>query len=216
MGLDARRLWRFLSSGRSTLARLATLAALVALSGCTPSIGDKCVLSTDCSTRGDRLCDTSQQDGYCTQFNCSINSCPDNAACVLFNAAIPGCKYDDRSGGYGARTARAFCVASCGRNSDCRAGYICADPRRTPWFGLAMDTNQDRLTCLAIPADYNPDAGDSNAGTAPVCKAVAPPVVWTPIDASPPQLVDDDASLPGPLGDGGITDADAGDAPDGD
>ena len=39
MGLDARRLWRFFSSGRFTLARLATLAVLVALSGCTPSIG---------------------------------------------------------------------------------------------------------------------------------------------------------------------------------
>src|SRR4051812_10031586 len=50
------------------------------LAGCTPSIGDKCVLSTDCSTRGDRLCDTSQPDGYCTQFNCSKNGCPDDSA----------------------------------------------------------------------------------------------------------------------------------------
>src|SRR4051794_40702327 len=54
-------------------------AAFAVLAACTPSIGDKCVLSTDCSTRGDRLCDTAQPDGYCTQFNCAKNSCPDEA-----------------------------------------------------------------------------------------------------------------------------------------
>src|SRR3954471_3131253 len=84
--------------------------------GCTPSIGDKCVLSTDCSTRGDRLCDTSQPDGYCTQFNCAKNGCPDEAACVLFNSNVPGCGYDDRAGGYGSRVARSFCVAKCSSN----------------------------------------------------------------------------------------------------
>src|SRR3954454_25134750 len=101
------------------------VVAVVVLAACTPEIGDKCVLSTDCSTRGDRLCDTSQPDGYCTQFNCSKNSCPDNAACVLFNAAIQGCNYDDRSGGYVSRVARPFCLASCGTDGDCRSGYIC-------------------------------------------------------------------------------------------
>src|SRR4051812_38010306 len=75
---------------------LLAAAVIGMLAGCTPSIGDKCVLSTDCSTRGDRLCDTSQPDGYCTQFNCSKNGCPDDSACVLFNANVPGCGYDDR------------------------------------------------------------------------------------------------------------------------
>ncbi len=216
MGLDARRLMRFFSSFELRLSTLLLLTApLLALTGCTPSIGDKCVLSTDCSTRGDRLCDTSQPDGYCTQFNCAKDSCPDNAACILFNAAIPGCKYDDRSGGYGARTARAFCVASCGRDSDCRAGYICADPRSSPWFGFAQDSNQDKRTCLAIPSDYNPDAGpDTDAGPVPaICGPLAP--FPKAIDASAPRVVVEDASLPGPL-DAGISDADAGDAPDGD
>jgi hypothetical protein len=203
----------------STRLRLAFLA-LVTLSACTPSIGDKCVLSTDCSTRGDRLCDTSQPDGYCTQFNCSKNSCPDQAACVLFNAGIQGCGYDDRSGGYGSRVARAFCVASCGRDSDCRSGYLCADPRSPPYYGIIQDDVQDKRTCMVIPADYDPDAGLASmpvdAGSpAPVCSSVGPPV--PPIDASPPKLADDASVVVKPdAGDAGADAADAADAADGD
>ena len=177
------------------------------------------MLSTDCSTRGDRLCDTSQPDGYCTQFNCSKNSCPDDAACVLFNAGIQGCGYDDRAGGYGSRVARAFCAASCGRDSDCRAGYICADPRNAPFNGLIQDDVQDKRTCMVIPADYDPDAGLPKAplasvSPAPVCGAVGPKV--DPIDASAPRLADDASVVTPDAGDAGVSDAgDAGDAADG-
>lgn len=197
--------------------RLRLLAfALVLVAGCTPSIGDKCVLSTDCSTRGDRLCDTSQPDGYCTQFNCAKNNCPDNAACVLFNASIQGCGYDDRAGGYGSRVARAFCIASCGQDSDCRSGYICADPRSAPWNGFVQDDVQDRRTCLVIPDGYDRDGGTviSSRAPAPVCSSVGPKV--PPIDASPPQIADDASVTPPPV-DAGVSDAgDAGDAADGD
>ena len=196
------------------------LVALLALSACTPTIGDKCFLSTDCSTRGDRLCDTSQPDGYCTQFNCAKNSCPDEAACVLFNAGVQGCGYDDRSGGYGSRVARAFCVASCNRDSDCRAGYICADPRNAPYNGLIQDDVQNKRTCMVIPADYDPDAGlasmpQATGSTAPVCSSVGPKV--PPIDASPPKLADDASVVVKPdAGDAGTDAADAADAADGD
>jgi len=187
---------------------------LGALSGCTPSIGDKCVLSTDCSTRGDRLCDTSQPDGYCTQFNCSKNGCPNDAACVLFNAAVPGCTYDDRAGGYGSRIARSFCVAQCASNNDCRAGYVCADPHLAPWSGLVLDDDQSRLTCLTLPFGSDADAGAimSPGAPAPVCSAVGPDVAA--IDASAPRIVEAgtppltleagvDAGAPGDAGDGG-------------
>lgn len=196
------------------------LGALSSLAGCTPEIGDKCVLSTDCSTRGDRLCDTSQPDGYCTQFNCSKNSCPDEAACVLFNAAVPGCGYDDRAGGYGSRVARSFCVAKCEGDGDCRGGYVCADPRTPPWGGLIQDDDQNKRTCLVVPAGTGVDAGPDAAlftpgPPAPVCKPVGPDV--KPIDASAPQIVDDAGAPPPPLvSDAGATDAgDAGDGGDG-
>lgn len=202
----------------SRLRLAAAIAVLLTVAGgasaCTPSIGDQCVLSTDCSTRGDRLCDTSQPSGYCTQFNCSNNSCPDKAACVLFNAAIQGCGFDDRAGQYGSRAARAFCVGACTSTTDCRSGYLCADPRSAPWNGHVLDDNKDKKTCLVIPADYDPDAGSaviSSQVPAPVCSPVGPKV--PPIDASAPHL--DDASVPPPV-DAGAPDADAGDAADGD
>src|SRR4051794_157162 len=72
----------------------ALFAALsVASFACTPVIGDKCTVSTDCSIRGDRLCDTSQPAGYCTQLNCRAGGCADEASCVLFSSAVPGCNY---------------------------------------------------------------------------------------------------------------------------
>src|SRR5262245_28782560 len=98
---------------------LAHSAAVVVLTigawGCTPGIGDSCKLSTDCSALGDRLCDTSQPDGYCTVFNCDPGGCPSEASCVEFHPTSE-------------RFSRRFCVRHCDSPSDCRAGYVCIDP----------------------------------------------------------------------------------------
>ena len=124
---------------------LVAAALLAASSACTPKIGDKCTISTDCSQSGDRLCDTSQPGGYCTQFNCRGNTCPDKAACVLFDSSLPGCSYDDRSGRFGGRTARSFCIERCETDADCRDGsYVCADPRSGVFGGLILDNAPSR------------------------------------------------------------------------
>ncbi|MDF2698197.1 MAG: hypothetical protein K0S65_6580 [Labilithrix sp.] len=152
----------------------AGLALLAAIAACTPEIGDKCQVSTDCSVQGDRLCDTSQPGGYCTQLNCQGNSCFDEASCVLFGSAIPGCGFDDRSGRYGSRVARSFCMAKCESNGDCREGYVCADPTKYPWNAVILDDNQSKRSCLAIPLegqDAGADAGNPDAGP---CNATAP------------------------------------------
>jgi hypothetical protein len=93
----------------------AVIAVTAVLYGCRPEIGDACKLSTDCSITGDRLCDTSQPDGYCTQFNCEAGSCPSESICVEFHGSAD-------------RFARRFCVRHCDSASDCRAGYVCVDP----------------------------------------------------------------------------------------
>lgn len=176
----------------------AVLTAFAALVACTPSIGDKCQVSTDCSVRGDRLCDISQPGGYCTQLNCQGQSCADEGACVLFGSAIPGCGYDDRSGPFGSRVARSFCMAWCQSNSDCRDGYICADPRGYPWNAVILDDNQEKRVCLATPLE-----GQDAAAAAPVskeanvCGPVAPPV--SSIDAGPPRIFDSGGVQPTPL-----------------
>ncbi len=144
----------------------AIFALMAALAwGCTPAIGDKCTVSTDCSTRGDRLCDNSQPEGYCTVFNCRADSCPDKAACLLFNSALGGCAYDDRAGAYGSRLARSFCGARCETDSDCRSDYVCVDPRTPPWSALILDDDQGQRTCLPRPVS----GAQISGGGASVC-----------------------------------------------
>jgi hypothetical protein len=102
---------------------LLLLVALVA--GCTPQIGNKCTISTDCSQLGDRLCDTTQPGGYCTIFNCEPDQCP-NAICVAFDPTLdPACGLN--GAGSSPRFERSFCLGACNTTSDCRDQYQCVD-----------------------------------------------------------------------------------------
>lgn len=187
---------------------LATWGALF-LGGCTPEIGDKCVLSTDCSVRGDRLCDTAQPGGYCTQFNCRANLCADEASCLMFGGAIPGCGYDDRAGRGGARTGRSSCAKKCESNDDCRTeeGYVCADPRQPPWNAQILDDDQNKRSCV-LAASPSFDAGPP-APEPPVCSPVGPDA--GAFDASAPVR---DAGAGDAGADGGDAGADGGDGGD--
>lgn len=118
------------------LSLLLGASALVAsaLVGCKPEIGDSCKVSTDCSITGDRLCDTSMPDGYCTMFNCDPGTCPSEAVCVEFHPQSE-------------RFARRFCVRGCEESSDCRAGYECVDPKERD--GRINEGSPDyRTVCL--------------------------------------------------------------------
>jgi hypothetical protein len=199
--------------------RLFALSLLAALAGCTPSIGDKCNLSTDCSLRGDRLCDTSQPGGYCTQFNCKGDDCPNSAACVLFHANVQGCGFDDR---IPSRTGRTFCMAQCQSNGDCRDGYICTDPRQAPWSALIIDDDQSQRVCIVPPDNgvIGPDASITITDAA-VCSPnppAAPDGGWTILADA--RVVDDSGDANDGASDGASDAADAGadapaDAPDG-
>jgi hypothetical protein len=168
MSLDEppmQRKWAIRSpgSGRERLVVLALLFLGMAAAGCTPKIGDKCVLSTDCSQQGTLVCDTSQPSGYCTQLNCTNGSCPNDAVCVEFQASVPGCGYDDYQSP--SRTGRSFCMAHCSEGSDCRQseGYICANPTGAPWNAAILDNNQGQSVCivgasLLVDASAMPDA----------------------------------------------------------
>jgi hypothetical protein len=157
--------------GRAVKIGLAVSLAALALVGCKPSIGSRCTLSTDCSSQGDRLCDTAQSGGYCTVLNCIGNSCPDNAVCVMFEVSVPGCQYNDYSAPE--RTGQAMCMQHCTADSDCRQsdGYVCSDPRKAPWFAAILDDNQGQRVCIAATSDT--DAGQSDAG---VCALSLPPL----------------------------------------
>ena len=105
----------------------AALAIATGLLGCAPQIGDDCTTSIDCSQLGDRLCDTSQPDGYCTIFNCEPDQCPEEALCVGFGFDLdPACSSVDDP--RWSRFERTFCMVGCEEQEDCRPGYVCAAP----------------------------------------------------------------------------------------
>ena len=115
MSSETSRLEPSRAAARAALAAFAVVVWVFG-AGCKPQIGDSCKLSTDCSVTGDRLCDTSQPDGYCTIFNCEPDTCPGDSTCVEFHSSS-------------LRFARRFCLATCGSPSDCRPGYVCIAPK---------------------------------------------------------------------------------------
>lgn len=145
----------------------AALALALLAVGCIPKIGDDCNTSLDCSQQGDRLCDSTQPQGYCTVFNCEPNSCPDSSVCVAFNHSIdPAC--DGKNDGEWPRFERTFCMAGCNQDSDCRTGYACLDPKTEERGGLIIDTKEPRekvcLVALPVSSSNNSVPGICDPG----------------------------------------------------
>src|SRR5215470_2614389 len=126
------------------------LGCLGIVSGCSPKIGDKCTVSTDCSAQGDRLCDPTQPGGYCTIFNCEPNGCPDEAVCVAFNE--PSCS----SPAIAMRFQRTFCMFVCKSNDDCRSGYTCLDTANDPARQVVDQNPQSTKICTVVSSTPAP------------------------------------------------------------
>jgi hypothetical protein len=143
------------------------------LLGCQPSIGSSCLQSTDCSTAGDRLCDTSQPNGYCTIFNCQPNLCPSGSGCMLTNAAIDGCPYNDRHAP--SRLSEQLCLSLCNQDSDCREGdgYACIVPAQ---YGILTLDNLIPNEKVCLPATTYTVNDAATDAVAPVCNVSGPPV----------------------------------------
>jgi hypothetical protein len=150
------------------------LAALALAAGCKPKIGDDCKISTDCSAAGDRLCDITAPGGYCTVYNCEPNTCPvDESLCVEFGSQrspVNDCQDKQSPSPYG----RAFCMATCDKDSDCRADYVCVDLSKQPnaWSALLIDTDRGSKACV-VPIST---ASIDTSIPVGVCSSVLPPV----------------------------------------
>lgn len=145
---------------------MALVLATAVAGGCGAEIGDSCSSNVECSAMGDRICDTSQRDGYCTVEGCDMDSCPEEAVCIRFfptaflsvacdphteDAVDPSIEPTDHctgeeiclSGGYCAlRTQeRRFCMKTCGSDGDCRDGYEC---RKTGTRGAEAVPDPDK------------------------------------------------------------------------
>jgi hypothetical protein len=140
--------------------RIPSLIALLLLlcggAACGKEIGDSCIISSDCSPNGDRLClEPNDNGGYCTVQGCDVDTCPDEAVCVRFftggfsnklcdpateDSGIPGepggedtdnCSFDELCSLSGTCVPRSsevrFCMRKCGSSDDCRDEYECRD-----------------------------------------------------------------------------------------
>ena len=132
------------------LRALLALAALAAggpgLAGCGAEIGDACSLAQDCSPNGDRICDTTSDEGYCTIQGCDFDTCPEEAVCVAFflgsfanrpcdpaieDVSTDVCGFDELCPLEGFCVPLAsevrYCMRTCEAADDCRDGYECRD-----------------------------------------------------------------------------------------
>lgn len=147
------------------------LLPILLTAACGNSIGDSCTLSSDCSPEGNRLCDSTSQDGYCTIRGCDFGTCPGEATCVRFfpiaNVAktCPGgqadCTLDEicTAGKCAPRTSEErYCMKKCGGHGDCREGYECRDTERATTHG-------------GIPV---PDPNRPDGEITPFCASAAP------------------------------------------
>ena len=180
---------------RSTLGILAA-ALLGVASGCSPDIGASCTTSINCSQMGDRVCDTSMPGGYCTQFSCEPDTCPEEAACIAFRqwpSAVTACQDPSDT-----RMLRTFCMVHCSDNSDCRSGYICADLNAVgnAWgASLADRNNRDARVCI-VPgaAPQVPNRPVEYCQSMDLDAALPPPYQHPESDAATSSTASDDAS----------------------
>ncbi len=191
--------------------KLLVLCALAAVAvGCKPKVGDDCRISTDCSAAGDRLCDITAPGGYCTVYNCEPGTCPaDESLCVEFGAQrspVSACLDKQSPSPYG----RAFCMATCDSDSDCRPDYKCADlskeDQKRKWGALLIDRDRGHRACL-VPPTAPAVTDDSATGVINVCKSELAPEMS--VDSSQGGTPGSDAA--GAAGQGGAGQAGAAD-----
>jgi len=128
------------------LLRLLFPLSILAATACGSEIGDACITSGDCSPNGDRQCDVSSREGYCTIQGCDYSTCPEEAACIRFftgnfsnitcdpvleDMTEDNCSFDELCALAGNCVPRSsevrYCMRTCSSDEDCRDGYECRD-----------------------------------------------------------------------------------------
>ncbi len=119
--------------------------------------------SVDCSAQGDRLCDTSQPEGYCTIFSCEPDTCPEDTLCVGFGAELPpSCEAPDAADPRWPRFERTFCMSLCETDEDCRDGYQCLAPedRASSSIDIELENRSSKVCFAASTAPAADPAGE--------------------------------------------------------
>ena len=96
------------------VAALWLAAAFACGDGDAKVIGDPCSSGNRCGVNPRAACITAWPDGYCTEIDCTLGSCPIGARCVN-GVDFPTVQLD------------AFCLEKCDGADDCREDYRCVD-----------------------------------------------------------------------------------------
>lgn len=104
---------------RRGLIAFALLAALVGPTACDEEIkevGSPCgeAVEEACTFSPAGACILSWPEGYCTEIQCNVGSCPAGSRCVR-GVTFVDVPFD------------AFCLRTCNSDLDCRDGYRCTD-----------------------------------------------------------------------------------------
>jgi hypothetical protein len=151
------------------------LAALL-LQACPPEIGDSCSNAADCSQTTERTCDTTVPGGYCTEFGCSADGCPAEAACIGYQSVV-STAVECASLQAPPRLQRTACMRKCSRDSDCREGYVCVDMRQpNAWGALLLENAGSGKVCTLRPPPEPQGVGEVCAPRGSLPAPVLPPV----------------------------------------
>lgn len=142
-----------------------TLWAVLA-AGCGKEIGDDCIVSSDCSPTGDRICVDPQVGGYCTIQGCDLGTCPEESVCVRFftgsfanrpcnpvteDSGTDDCSLDELCTVDGQCAPRSsevrYCMLRCDSNDDCREELECRD------LELMREHGGEPLLAPGMPVD---------------------------------------------------------------
>lgn len=139
--------------------RFVIVLAVLAV-GCGKEIGDACIVSSDCDPNGQRECDTSTKEGYCTIQGCDFDTCPSEAACIRFFTGNfsnltcqtkDDCSLDELCALVGNCVPRSsevrYCMKTCSSSSDCRSGYECRD------LALMLEHGGEPVLAPGVPVD---------------------------------------------------------------
>ncbi len=124
-------------------------SALLACIGCGSKIGDSCQTNIDCSPFGDRFCDVSSVNGYCTIESCDLdqNPCPSEGVCIRFFTPIADepCTYDLANARSDCQRIDERCVCDISVDGQCQndAGHCAPDSSERRWCERSCSSNGD-------------------------------------------------------------------------
>ncbi len=98
------------------------LVLVVVLAGCGGGdgrvIGDQCNSGNTCGVNPRAACILAWPEGYCTELECVLGSCPSGSRCVT-RVSFPNVPFD------------AFCLETCEATAECRDQYRCVEVSAT-------------------------------------------------------------------------------------